>query len=165
MSSHIKYIDKTREYYLAEGYNDPYNWAHFDDVTFTPLKKPLSKCCITIVSTSDVELKAKKNESEKEESLLVGNVYEIASSFKASDLFTPTDHHDRYATNLDDVDSFFPITRLHEAVAEGRVGSIAPFLYGVYTAYSQRKTSEIDAPEILKRCRENEVDAAVLTPV
>jgi hypothetical protein len=42
---------------------------------------------------------------------------------------------------------------------------VAPYLYGVYTAYSQKRTLEIDAPEVLKRCRENNVDVAVLTPV
>jgi len=39
MSSYVRYIDKTREYYLAQGYETPYRWAHFDEVPFTPLKK------------------------------------------------------------------------------------------------------------------------------
>jgi len=165
MSSSVRYIDKTREYYLAEGYDTPYRWAHFDEAPFTPLKKPLSECCITIVSTSDVAMKADQDESEESEHTLIGNVYEIPSDVKASDLFSRQEHYDRYATILDDVDSFFPITRLHESVAEGRVGRVSPFLYGVFTAYSQRKTKETDAPEVLKRCRENGVDVAVLTPV
>ncbi|HOM70454.1 MAG TPA: hypothetical protein PLQ58_09770, partial [Smithellaceae bacterium] len=60
MSSYVRYIDKTREYYLAQGYETPYRWAHFDEVPFTPLKKPLSECCITIASTSDVALKSEQ---------------------------------------------------------------------------------------------------------
>lgn len=165
MSSNVRYIDKTREYYLAEGYNNPYNWAHFDEVPFTPLKKPLSDCCITIVSTSDVAVKSTENQSDENEHTLIGNVYEIGSGLAASDLFTRQEHYDRHATNLDDVDTFFPITQLHESVAEGRVGRIAPSLYGVFTAYSQKKTRDTDAPDVLKRCRENNVDVAVLTPV
>lgn len=165
MSSHVKYIDRSRDYYLAQGYDKPYKWAHFDEVPFTALKKPLSESCITIVSTSDVAMKSEQEESDEKEHMLVGNVYEIPSSVEASDLFTHQEHYDRYATNLDDVDTYFPITRLHETILEGRVGSMAPFLYGVYTAYSQRKTREVDAPEVLKRCRENNVDVAVLTPV
>ena len=32
--SHVRYIDKTREYYLGQGYEKPYEWAHFDEVPF-----------------------------------------------------------------------------------------------------------------------------------
>ena len=28
----IRYIQRTREYYLALGYDNPYRWAHFADV-------------------------------------------------------------------------------------------------------------------------------------
>ena len=165
MSSYVRYIEKTREYYLAAGYNNPYVWAHFDEVPFTPLKKPLSECCITIVTTSDVAIKSEQNRSDKDEPNLTGNVYEIPSDVKASDLITYRAHYDRDATNMDDVDTFFPISRLRESVGEGRVGSMAPFFYGVYTTYSQRKTREIDAPYVLNRCRKNNVDAAILVPV
>ena len=37
----IRYIDRTRSYYLGLGYEHPYVWAHYVDVPFTPLKKPL----------------------------------------------------------------------------------------------------------------------------
>ena len=57
------------------------------------------------------------------------------------------------------------ITRLREFAAEGRIGSVAPNYHGVGTAYSQRKTKEIDSPEVLKRCREEGVDVVLLTPV
>src|SRR5687767_4487244 len=35
-ASHVRYIDKTRAYYQAEGYGKSYEWAHFDDIPFTP---------------------------------------------------------------------------------------------------------------------------------
>jgi hypothetical protein len=35
----------------------------------------------------------------------------------------------------------------------------------VPTEYSQRATSERDAPEILRRCREDGADAALLVPL
>ena len=63
------------------------------------------------------------------------------------------------------MNSYFPITRLLEKVQQGRLKSLAPRCHGVYTAYSQSRTLEIDAPEVLKRCREDEVDIAILTPV
>ena len=36
MSPYVRYIDKTRAYYEAEGYGKPYEWAHLDDIPFSP---------------------------------------------------------------------------------------------------------------------------------
>ena len=33
----VSYIDKSREYYEASGYDQPYRWAAFDTVPFTPM--------------------------------------------------------------------------------------------------------------------------------
>ena len=49
-----------------------------------------------------------------------------------------------------------------EAVAAGRIGSLSSRFYGAPTEYSQRKTNEEDAPELLRLCREDGVDAAIL---
>jgi len=166
MSGYVRYIDKTQAYYLSQGYDKPYQWAHFDDIPFSRLSKPLSECRATIISTSDVAIKTSEDAGEeKGEGLLVGNAYDIPSDTPEELLYTHQEHYDRYATHLDDVNSYFPITRLHEKVEQGRLGSVAARLYGVYTAYSQKKTIEIDAPELLKRCREDEVDLAIFTPV
>src|ERR1700687_1616477 len=57
LSPHVRYIDKTRTYYEAEGYGKPYQWAHFDDIPFTPFAavgKPLSECRVGVVTTSDM---------------------------------------------------------------------------------------------------------------
>ena len=37
----IDYMRRTRDYYLALGYDNPYRWAHYVDAPFTPLRKPL----------------------------------------------------------------------------------------------------------------------------
>jgi hypothetical protein len=42
---------------------------------------------------------------------------------------------------------------------------VAPRFHGVPTDYSQRRTSEQDAPEILRRLREDAVDVALLVPL
>ena len=34
MADPVRYIDRTRAYYLSQGYDKPYRWAHFDDVPF-----------------------------------------------------------------------------------------------------------------------------------
>jgi len=82
-----------------------------------------------------------------------------------ADLYSRTHSYDMNATTLDDVNSYFPVTRLQELQAAGRIGSLAPTAYGVYNAYSQGKTLGTDAPEVLRGCREEGVDVALLVPV
>ena len=48
----IPYMARTRAYYQALGYEEPYRWAHRVDVPFTPLRKPLTQCRIGLVTTA-----------------------------------------------------------------------------------------------------------------
>ena len=47
----IGYMQRTREYYLGLGYDNPYQWANFTDVPFVKPAKALAKMCIAIVTT------------------------------------------------------------------------------------------------------------------
>ena len=51
---HVRYIDRTRDYYLSQGYEKSYEWAHFNDVPFTPLAKRLAECKVGLLGTSEV---------------------------------------------------------------------------------------------------------------
>ena len=165
MSSYVRYIDKTRDYYLSQGYDKPYQWAHFEDVPFTPLSKPLSQCRVTLVSTSEISIKGGEHVEDETKMGIVGGTYTIPSDLPASQLYSPSRSFDQVATTLEDVDAFFPTTRLHEAVAAGRIGSLTARFHGVFNAYSQRRTRERDAPAVLELCREDGADVAVLVPV
>ena len=48
----IPYLQRIRTYYSALGYGAPYEWAHYADVPFQPLGKPLSACRIALVTTA-----------------------------------------------------------------------------------------------------------------
>ena len=37
--SFVSYIDRSREYYAAQGYPKAYAWPRYDEVPFTPLEK------------------------------------------------------------------------------------------------------------------------------
>jgi hypothetical protein len=50
--SFVSYIDRSPEYYAAQGYSQAYSWACHDDAPFTPLKKPLSRCRVGMVTTA-----------------------------------------------------------------------------------------------------------------
>ena len=47
----IRYMDRTREYYQALGFS-PYRWAHFTDAPFTPLRLPLAKARVALITTA-----------------------------------------------------------------------------------------------------------------
>src|SRR5688500_16550981 len=48
----ISYMQRTRDYYLALGYDKPYRWAHFEDVPCTPLAKPLAQSRLALITTA-----------------------------------------------------------------------------------------------------------------
>jgi hypothetical protein len=163
-TNHVRYIDKTRVYYQTEGYPTPYEWAHFDDIPFTPfasLGKPLSRCCAGVVTTSEMARRGAETGPDDPRRL----VYSLPTDISVAELYSRKAAYDRYATTLDDVDSYLPLTHLHRFVAEGRIGAVAPRFQTIQSEYSQRKTLTVDAPEILKQMREDRVDVAVLTAV
>ena len=158
----ISYIDRTRELYLAQGYGNPYQWAYFDEVPFTRLPRPLSGCRLTLITTASPV----REESSSEAGLPMPK--EVSSGDTASSperLFTADLAWDKENTHTDDLDSFFPIHRLQEYAEAGRIGGLAARYHGAPTEYSQRRTMEQDAPEILRRCREDGVVAALLVPL
>lgn len=165
MSQYVRYIDRTRDYYLGQGYEKPYAWAHNTDAPFTPMVKPLSECRVAIVSTSDIAIQGQDGQRDRSSEFSVGNVYSLPSDTPLELLYSRQEHYDQHATTLDDINVYYPVSRLQELVERGRIGALAPRFHGVYTGYSQRKTMEADAPEVLRRCQEDGVDLALMTPV
>ncbi len=164
MASYVRYIDRTRDYYKTKGYEKPYQWAHFEDVPFATLKKPLTESRVVLISTSEVTVRGAE-QPEGDDKSNVGGMYSIPSTVPVEKLYSSSHSYDTVATTLEDVDAFYPTTALHEAVESGRIGSLTERFHGVYNAYSQRRTRERDAIEVLKRCREDGADVAILVPV
>ena len=163
---YVRYIDKTTAYYAKEGYEKPYAWARNETAPFTPLSKPLSQSRVALLSTSELAIRydpATEEDPVVEEGFR--SVYALPADTPTEKFYSRTSSFDAYATNLDDVNSFFPVDRLREAVASGRIGGIPDRLYGCYNNYSQRKVLEEEAPKALAWCIEDAVDVAVLVPV
>jgi D-proline reductase (dithiol) PrdB len=157
--SYVSYIDRSREYYAAQGYSQPYSWAYHGDVPFTPPKKPLSGCRVGLVTTAG----KMDPGAEKEGRRKTRELYAMAADPVPTRLFTADLFWDKTATHTDDINSFLPLNRLAEYAGSGRIGSVSPRFYGVPTEYSQGKTSMRDAPKILEWCREDGVDAVLLS--
>ncbi len=162
----IPYMARTRAYYRALGYNEPYRWAHFTDVPFTPLPKPLKQCRIGLVTTAALYDPALGDQGP-------GAPYNAGAKFHrvyahtiegAPDVRISHVTYDRTHTSAKDPNTWFPLAQLKRRAAEGAIGAVAPRFYGAPTTRSQRTTLEQDAPDILAAMREDQVDAAVLVP-
>lgn len=162
----VRYMERTRSYYLGLGYETPYVWAHYMDVAFTPLQKPLNQSILGLVTTA-VPFDASKGPQGP------GAPYNAAAKFYdpytrsiAGDADLRIAHVgiDRRNADMQDSNCWFPLGAAKRAVANGRIQSLSKHFYGLPTNRSQRHTLEIDAPLILSKLREDRVDVAVLIP-
>src|SRR5215472_16995495 len=161
----IGYMERTREYYLALGYANPYVWAHHGDAPFQPLKKPLSRCRVTLVTTAAPYQPDKGDQGPGAPYNAKAKFYEVYSGDTSRDHDLRIAHVaiDRKHTSMEDSGCWFPLPALRRAAGAGRL-QLAPRFHGLPTDRSQEKTSGAYAPEILARCRQDRVDAAILVP-
>lgn len=152
----VPYMERTRNYYRALGYAKDYVWANHTDVPFTRVVKPVREMKIALITTAGPGDKSHRDEHNRRH---------VWSGFVASPPATfDTDMAwDKESTHTDDRETFLPIDAAKRLVADGTLGALAPSFHTAPTDYSQQKTTEQDAPEILRRLREEQVDAAILT--
>jgi D-proline reductase (dithiol) PrdB len=162
----IPYMQRTRDYYLALGYANPYRWAHFDDVPFTPLRTPLSRARVGLITTAAPFQPGMGEQGPGAPYNAAAKFYQVYSDATDGEPDLRISHvgYDRLHTSAKDINTYFPLARLREAAAAGRIGSLAPRFHGAPTNRSHRTTTESDVPELLRRCREDGVDAVVLVP-
>lgn len=162
----IDYIARTRAYYLALGYDNPYQWAANSDTPFAPLAKPLDQCRIAIVTTA-----APFNPNAPDQG--AGAPYNAAAKFyavyqapidPAPALYISHVAIDRAHTTAEDPGTYFPLHALTKAAQEGRIGSVAPEFFGLPTNRSQKTTLEVDCPDLTRRVKHAQIDAAILVP-
>ncbi len=150
------YMERTRLYYRALGYHNDYVWANFDDIPFTRLENPLSEATVALITTAGPPDGSNRNAQGRRE-VWSGAVATPPDSFNTDMAW------DKESTHTDDRESFLPIDTARRLASEGLFAGLAPRFHGAPTDYSQRKTMEQDAPELLHRLREDGADAALLT--
>lgn len=160
----IEYMRRTREWYLALGYDNPYQWAHNADVPFQKLKKPLSDATVAIITTAAPYQEGKGPQGPGAPYNAAAKFYTVYSCASDSDPDLRISHVaiDRKHTSMEDSRSWFPLAALHELAREGRINKVAARFHGLPTNRSQKHTLEVDRKEILKRCQEDQVDVAIL---
>lgn len=162
----VRYIERTRSYYLGLGYENPYVWAHYIDVPFAPLKKPLAKSVLGLITTAvpyDSDKGPQGQGAPYNSNAKFYQPYQQSIEGKV-DLRIAHVGIDRKNANMEDSNCWFPLEAAKRAAAIGELGSLSPNFYGLPTNRSQRHTLEIDAPRILEMLQADGVDVAVLIP-
>lgn len=152
----VPYMERTRNYYRALGYDKDYVWAHFDDAPFTRLGKPLSAATVALITTAGPPDRSNRDANNRKQ-VWSGSVDAPPATFDTDVAW------DKESTTTADRESYLPIDAMKRHVASGLIGALAPRFHGAPTDFSHKKTLEHDAPEILRRLREDGADAALLS--
>lgn len=162
----VPYMQRLTDYYLALGYGNPYRWANYPDVPFTPLAKPLADSRLMLVTTAAPHKEGAGDQGPGAAYNAAAKFYEVFSDLTAEDRFLGVSHIgiDRKYTTAEDINSYFPLVALRNAVASGRIGSLTERFVGTPTNRSQVTTIEQDCANVWELAREDHADVALLVP-
>ncbi|MEO9874252.1 MAG: glycine/sarcosine/betaine reductase selenoprotein B family protein [Anderseniella sp.] len=164
MAEPLAYMQRTRDWYLALGYGNPYEWAHNEDVPFSGLGRPISSSRVALVTTAAL-FKPEAGDQGP------GAAYNGAAKFHdvwshpvtpAPDVRISHIAYDRIHTTAEDPHSWFPLDGLKQAEQSGRIGSLTTQVFGFPTNRSQRTNIEKDAPALLQALSDEGTQAAIL---
>jgi hypothetical protein len=161
----IPYMQRTRDYYLRLGFA-PYRWAHWAEVPFTPLPRPLAQTRLALITTAAPFQPEAGDQGPGAPYNAGAKFYRVYSDSTDAvpDLRISHVGYDRVHTTAEDPNTWFPLSQLRALVKRGRIGALTPRFHGAPTNRSQRVTMETDAPELLRRCWEDGAEAALLVP-
>lgn len=151
-SSHrrfVTYIDRTRAYYAAQGFEAPYGWATGNPVAFTSPTGPLADATVALVTT------ATPPETEPR------SLGRFDASIPPTQMSTDHLSWHKTATTTDDVGAYFPLEHLQSFAADGVIGAVGPHYYATPTLYSHRRTLN-NAQQIATWLHEDGADIVVL---
>src|SRR5689334_22105966 len=117
MAGPIPYMQRTRDWYLALGYGNPYRWAQHDEVPFQALAKPLAESTVALVTTAAPYLPDKGPQGR-------GAPYNAAAKFFTIYSGDAARDHDLRITHVaidfkhstrEDPNTWFPLPAMREA--------------------------------------------------
>ena len=113
----IPYLERTRMYYQALGYGAPYAWAHYADVPFAPLRVPLARARVALLTTAAPYQPGKGDQGPGAPYNAAAKFYRVYSGDTAQDHDLRIAHVaiDRRHTSMDDSGTWFPLPALRAA--------------------------------------------------
>jgi len=132
-----------------------------DTAPFVPLKRPLSRCRVALVTTAGLHRRGDHPFGPRDPTYRI-----IASDTAALDIVqSQTSIGFDRAPIMRDLNISFPIDRLRELSARGEIGELAPYSYSFLGALREFRRLEAEtAPEAARRLRDEGVDVALITP-
>jgi len=158
----IDYIDRLNETYQSQGF-PPYRWSVHDGTPWTPVKKPLSKMVISLVSSAGIFMEGQEPFDPWAVNDLSFRLIPVDTPFKVLHLqHNYFDHRDA----IRDLNCVYPVHRLAEMASEGVIGQLAPtaITLGMGRLYKRTALQEETVPQIVEVLKRDGVDAAFLIP-
>ena len=155
----------TRFPWLAKKFIDAYHPWESEDIPWAPVSKPLSQSTLALVTTAGVHQKNQKPFNMKDPH---GDptLRRIDGNLSIEDLMITHDYYDHSDADRD-MNVVFPLDRLREMVAGGRIGGLADTHYGFMGHIDGPHIVSLisrSAPEVVENLRRDRVDAVLLTP-
>jgi D-proline reductase (dithiol) PrdB len=143
------------------------------DIPWTPLGKPIEQCRFALVTTAGLYMKGKDApfdlERERNEPTWGDPTYRTIPRDVKQEEIGAAHLHLNNEDVLQDLNISLPVQRFLELEEQGEIGSLAPSHYSFmgFQGFPEDTTPWRDryGPEVASRMKEDEVDAALLTPV
>ncbi len=158
----IKYVDALNTHYAAMG-NPPYRWTVNESAPLQRLKKPLSDCTVSLLTSGGVSqcsMPAFNPDARNDHRLDAIDREADATDFQI---------HDSYYNHSDadnDINCIFPVERLRELAAAGVIGRVSRRLWSGFMGriYNRSKVLEESGPAFAAALAEDAVDVLVAAP-
>ncbi len=158
----IRYIDLIDETYQSKGY-PAYDWSENADAPLVRLAKPLSECTVSMLTSGGISHNSREpfNPTAKNDFRL-----DEIDPHSSGDAFTLSDAYYDTRDGEKDLNVIFPLVRLRELAAEGRIGRVADRLWSGFMGRIYKRSTVIGeaAPRFAEALREDGVDVLVLVP-
>ena len=162
----ISYIDRTTAYYLGLGYDNPYQWAQYDDVPFVSVTKPLTEMRVGLVTTAALYQEDKGDQGPGAPYNAAAKFYEVYRQpiMPFPDVRISHVAIDREHTTAEDIGSYFPLNAMLRASRAGIIKEVGAYFYGFPTNRSQRTHLDQDAPKLAEMVKADQLDAVIAVP-
>ena len=157
----INYVDRLNEKYQSLGF-EPYQWTINDSAPLTPLAKPLSACCVSMLTTSGASCKGLPGfDPDARNDLRLDAI----PAEQPADGFEVNDNYYDHSSAVADINCQFPLQRLRELAAEGVIGKVAPRLWSGFMGRIYKRSAIIEkAGELAAALKQDGVDLLVVVP-
>jgi D-proline reductase (dithiol) PrdB len=151
--------------WLASRWAKSHQFVEGRVIPWTPVREPVAESTIALVTTAGVHLKSHEP-FDMEDPDGDPTFRAIPVDAPRTDLTITHKYYDHSAADRD-INVVLPLDRMHEFVAEKRIGGIAPFVYGFMGhIHGGHLTTLLDAsaPQVARRLKRDGAEAVVLTP-